>query len=225
MSEYPKIENLYARCPDTHVCGPEHGLRVPEVGLISKWLVLEKVDGMNMRVVLMPAQQGNTEPWGSTRVNIYGRTDRAQIPGDLLAHMQETFTVEKLIDAFGRVCPEEGLLLPEREVTLYGEGFGPGIQKAGHAYGGAKRFVLFDVRIGDWWLKWADVQSIAETLGIPTVPVLAQDVELDLAKGYVRRSDLLTDPDHVEGIILRTDPYVFDQRGRRVMVKYKVRDL
>jgi len=234
MSEYPKTENLYARCKETFVAGPEFGFRQPEVGIIGSWLVLDKLDGMNMRVIFRPYDVNNveehTDPTAVTtdpKVLIYGRTDRAQIAKDLLASIQEWATLSNLFALF--VTSEEYGLdsSQDTEIVLYGEGIGPGIQgEAGAAYGGAKRFVLFDVTVNGKWLDWDSVVEIAEKLGIEHVPVLGRNVSLELAKqvavqpGLARYSN-----EHIEGGILRTDPYVFDQYGKRVGSKYKVRDL
>lgn len=225
--EYPKTENLYARDPETHISGPEWGFRMPEVGQVGRWLVLEKVDGMNMRVVYEPG----AEP---PDVHIYGRTDRANIPGDLRDHMGSVFDSDKLWDIFmppsddpawGCDCHPVEKAPGPNEVILYGEGYGAGIQQGGH-YGPEKRFILFDVRVDGKWLDWDDVVDVAEKLDIETVPVLARGVDLETAKKYVSYSCLLGhEHEKVEGIILRTDPYLFDWRGNRVMAKYKVRDL
>lgn len=220
--EYPKTENLYASNgaqDSTRRSGPEFGFRAPGVGQISNWLVTEKVDGMNMRVVWTPGGE-HYEP--EPEVAILGRTDRAQIPGDLLALMQETFTDEAMVEAFRT----EDDQLPER-VVLFGEGFGPGIQQGGH-YGLTKQFALFDVVVNDWWLQWSDVKDIARKLGVPTVPVLEENASLVDIEDIIRHTG---DPlfgwltETPEGVIARTDPYLFDQRGHRIMFKYKVRDL
>lgn len=212
MTEYPKIENLYARDPETHKSGPEHGFRLPAVGQIAQWLVLEKVDGMNMRVVFTPAE---VDP-----VHIFGRTDRAQIPADLCASIAKWAQPYAFFEAF---ADEDGI--GPAQVILFGEGFGAGIQQGGH-YRPDKGFILFDVLVDGHWLSWLDVVDVAGKLGIEHVPVLAHNADLDLVTLLVedRMSDL-TDPEHVEGVIARTDPYLFDGRGRRVMFKYKVRDL
>jgi hypothetical protein len=216
--EYPKTENLYARDPETHKVGPEYGFRQPEVGLISRWLVTEKVDGMNMRVVFE-----TIDGIGST-LRFAGRSDRANIPGDLRTHMEQTFTLAKMVEAFG-TREDDRLELPE-SVVLFGEGFGPGIQKAGQAYGGEKRFILFDVVVDGTWLRWDDVVDVGCALGVPTVPVICESCTLEDAKSLVRSSWLQArDSEHIEGIVARTEPPVFDRRGKRVGFKYKVRDL
>jgi hypothetical protein len=224
--EYPKTENLYARDPETHKVGPEYGFRQPEVGLISRWLVTEKVDGMNMRVVWRPYPVSEeSDPNGE--LLFFGRTDRANIPGDLRAHMQAAFTDAQMREVFSIVKAGDASLTYPDEVILFGEGYGPGIQKAGQAYGGEKRFILFDVVVNGTWLQWEDVLDVGCALGVPTVPVLCESCTLEEAKTIVAEtwSNLLNSSEHVEGIVARTEPPLFDRRGKRIGFKYKVRDL
>lgn len=215
--EYPKTENLYARDPENPKrVGPEFGLRLPEVDLVSKWLVLEKVDGMNMRVFF--------EPIADEPVRILGRTDRATVPGDLLESIRGWATFPNLASAF----EDEDGLGPAKAI-LFGEGYGAGIQKGGH-YRPDKAFVLFDVVVfrnvdsPPAWLSWVNVVDVAAKLGITHVPALARGVDLETAKACVGVA-VLTSPELAEGIVARTDPYLFTSRGHRVAFKYKVRDL
>jgi len=91
------------------------------------WIFTEKIDGTNIRV-----------HWDGHKVVFGGRTDNAAIPAKLFDHLRNTFLEELFEQAFG-----------DTEVTLYGEGFGAGIQKGGGNYGPNQEFILFDVRIGD----------------------------------------------------------------------------
>lgn len=229
--EYPKIENLYASNGEQgagYRRGPEFGFKLPAVEQISQWLVLEKVDGMNLRVIF---QAGNG---AAPTIRFAGRTDKANLPGDLVTYLEETFTIARMIRAFGHTHEEQPEVwhIPE-SVVLFGEGFGPGIQKAGQAYadvtGGAKRFILFDVLVDrKWWLSWDNVVDVAQKLFVPHVPVLQKWADLDDIRWLVRNHYSRLQPsgsEHVEGVIARTDPYLFDARGRRVMFKHKVRDL
>lgn len=229
--EYPKIENLYASNGERgagYRRGPEFGFKLPAVEQISKWLVLEKVDGMNIRVIF---EAGNG---AAPTLRFAGRTDKANLPGDLVAYLEETFTIDRMIRTFGHTHEEQPDVwhIPE-SVVLFGEGFGPGIQKAGQAYaditGGAKRFILFDALVDRrWWLSWDNIVDVAQKLFVAHVPVLARDADLDMIDMIVSdRESLLQLPggEHVEGVVARTDPYLFDARGQRVMFKHKVRDL
>lgn len=239
--EYPKTENLWVRNPETHLMAPQNGFRHHSFEQVDSWLVLEKIDGMNMRVIWEPhgpssePAEGwtNLDAWRAQHaVTIAGRTDRAQIPGDLLANMEPFFTQETLENAFGRFDDEtDELLLPEK-VVLYGEGFGAGIQQGGH-YRDDKGFILFDIAVCGRWQEWAEVERVAEVLGVPTVPVLGrgldtynvQNLVAMMLDGRVTPREWGCSTDTPEGIIARTDPYLFDGYGRRVMFKHKIRDV
>lgn len=233
--EYPSIYNLYAMDKETHERGPEQGFQASGVDQIARWLVTEKIDGMNIRVQFNP-YGWNDEP-GDPGLSFYGRTDRAQLPGDLLDHLQGRFTTSNLMATFdydpGWQLGDDERYAWEHTVTLFGEGYGPGIQGAvGAAYGEAnldggkhKQFRLFDVNVSGAWLSWENVEDVARKLGVHTAPVLAYGVSLEEAKSYVSTSDLIPASPHIEGIVARTDPYLFDGRGNRVMFKYKTRDL
>jgi hypothetical protein len=226
MSEYASIKNLYKMDEATHTRGPENGFSLEAFGSITNWLVTEKVDGMNMRIIW--------EPGATDSVRIAGRSDKAQIPGDLLAYMQALVNEEALYEVFGGYIEEPGgvktLVDCPEQVIFYGEGFGPGIQKAGAAYGGAKRFILFDVKVEGWWLDWNDMVDVAGKLGIETVPVLARGVTIEEAKAHVHTSKLLggswdAPHDHTEGFVARSEPTLYDKFGNHMIFKYKVRDL
>ena len=217
---YPSVKNLYASngVQGKGIArGPEFGFSSEAFGQVDSWLVTEKVDGMNVRVIFNHHMEGA----GGT-VRFAGRTDKANLPGDLLAYLTATFTEDLFMTAFAN---EDGDV--PGVITLYGEGFGAGIQAAGKHYGPDKRFILFDTYVDGRWLRWSDVVNVAEKLGIPTVPVLWVDATLEQAKSAVCDSLLLhlDDSEHIEGIVARTDPYLFTQYSERVMFKYKVRDL
>lgn len=227
--KYASIENLYKAEVDEkgHPLsrGPQHGFSQEAFGQVGRWLVLEKVDGMNVRVILTSTAEGR-------EVTFHGRTDKAALPGDLLDYLRRTFTVELLERAVGRVDAETGELELPPVTVLYGEGYGAGIQKAGRHYRPDKGFILFDVLLAgeDWryWWRFDQVIEAADVLDVSHVPVLARDATLDEACQLVRTSALLRTSEaeeHVEGVVLRTDPYLFDGRGNRVIAKYKVRDL
>lgn len=229
---YPKIETLYDRDPDTFKVIPGR-LRCPEFGLVSKWLVTEKIDGTNIRVHLTCACQGYCSDCGSTggcviapRVKFQGRTDNAQTPPFLLEELQRMFPVDKVQAAFD----------PGVNVTLFGEGYGARIQKGGGDYREGVSFRLFDVVVHDenrnWWLTWDNVEDVAEKLGINTVPVLTRGENLEQAAKFVSGLSSVALMEKVkgpirahEGIVAQTDPLLFDRRGHRVVWKLKARDL
>jgi len=151
--EYPKIPGPFRRYTE----GPNRNQLIenywtsPELQACAmlEWVWTEKVDGTNVRIM-----------WDGHAVTFGGRTDRAQMPVKLLERLAELFPEELLEQAFA-----------DQPVTLHGEGYGAGIQRGG-LYRPSVDFVLFDVRIGRWWLDRAAVNTLASSLGIDCVPVV-----------------------------------------------------
>jgi len=237
---YPKIETLFERDEHFHV-DTQH-IRCPEFTQIARWLVTEKIDGTNVRVSL----ERNFPDWG---VRFYGRTDNAQIPTFLLSYLQDTFGRDDLKGLWrGRqnceLCGGSGLIghLPSGcscidggySITLYGEGYGARIQKGGGNYREGVGFRLFDVLVdGRWWLDWANVKDVATKLGIKTVPDFGYPRPLEEIVQMVRCGfySVVANDDqggHIEhkaeGIVARTDPYLFDKHGHPLRWKLKTKD-
>jgi RNA ligase len=225
---YPKTENLFTRDPETHKLNMGD-LRVAEFGLIKHWHVTEKIDGTNMRVVYDPKAE---------TVEIRGRSDAANIPGDLLKTMQDMFPLENLQRQFDGYLAEQIEL--GTTVTIYGEGYGAGIQKGGY-YNPNKAFRVFDVCYHrytglDSWCQPSTVKWICETLQVPMVPVIYDKYTIDdivdlvqsmkngntVSNTAFRDSEQTAEP---EGIIARTDPYLYNEHGGRIMFKLKTKDL
>ena len=95
---YQKINTIFMR-DAKNVIMPYEPFTEPEFEYLRglKWRGEEKIDGTNMRIevtkeqiiagVNAPAGQGNTGV--KFNVRIAGKTDNAQIPKNLLKHMQE----------------------------------------------------------------------------------------------------------------------------------------
>ena len=199
--EYPKIETLYDRDPVTFKVNPDK-IRNRVYGIIKSWHWTEKIDGTNIRLI-----------WDGTAVTVGGRTDKSQIPADLVntcygllpsAHVAEIFQ-----------CP----------VIFYGEGYGSGIQKGG-SLSATKKFILFDVLVdGKWWLDWENTQDVAIKLGLDVVPYFGE-MTLEVATENVRKgfNSLLGLHPKAEGLVGRTIEPLFDKRGHRLIVKLKTKD-
>lgn len=110
------------------------------------------------------------------------------------------------------------------DAILFGEGYGPGIQKCGGLYRADKAFILFDVLVGKWWLDWESVNDVARKLGIETVPYLGLKT-LDQIVEMVRTpfaSQLGTAM--AEGIVARPIETLFNKRMERIIIKLKTKD-
>lgn len=152
MATYPKLYGPYKRYiegPNKNklIIGEWYYDVVRDVANLP-WVFTEKIDGTNIRI-----------HWDGHKVEYGGRTDRAILPGQLRLYLEGHFTEELFEQTF-----------QDTEVTLYGEGFGGKIQKMGQFYGPEQRFILFDVKIGHFWMLREHVVGIAASMGIPVVP-------------------------------------------------------
>jgi hypothetical protein len=212
--EYPKIETLFERDPNTFVVDPTR-LKKSVLGTIREWDVTEKVDGTNIRVTYNPMIVAPDSPISSPGpvVKFNGRTDNAQIPGDLIQYLIKTFP--------------PGLFEPsfQAPVILYGEGYGAGIQKVGKLYKPDKGFILFDVLIdGQWWLDTKQVSDVAEKLGISSVPYLFRGTLDDIVKQVQTGFPSEIGDLPAEGIVARPIETLFDKRHERIIIKLKTKD-
>ena len=207
MEEYHKIQTVYKRNPDTNYKTLLSGqYSIPEFGYLANntWQFTEKVDGTNIRVGY---KEGNIE--------FGGRTENAQIPAVLTKNLCSMFypMLELLEETFGIA-----------DIVLYGEGYGGKIQKAGSAYGQDQRFVLFDVLIDGWWLNRDNVNDIADTLGIESVPIIGVGSLADMVA--MAKAGIISTwgSFQAEGIVARPSTELRTRAGKRVITKIKCRD-
>jgi ATP-dependent RNA circularization protein (DNA/RNA ligase family) len=206
VSEYPKIDTLFERDPASFVVDPTR-LKASVLGTISEWDVTEKIDGTNIRVML--SKDG--------AVSFGGRSDNAQMPADLVQYLMWTFPVEALKAAMWLEQPVD--------VVLYGEGYGPGIQKGGGLYRADKAFILFDVLVdGQWWLDRQAVAEIATKLGIDSVPYLGRMTLAQIVALVKTPFPSKIDTAIAEGIVARPIEPLFDKRMKRIIIKLKTKD-
>ena len=208
MEEYHKIKSIYERDHNTKKL--IEGKFVDETIEFLKdnmWEFTEKVDGTNIRII-----------WDGHKVSFAGRTDKAQMPVEL---------GNRLFELFGGEANEQ--LFEQKfggtPVTLYGEGYGSGIQKGG-LYSQTQEFILFDVKINDNWQPRESVEDIASYFGIKIVPILITGT-LDQGVDYVKTKPLskIAEKDYIiEGLVGRTVKELKDRNANRIIVKIKVKD-
>lgn len=208
MIEYHKIDNIYERDITTNRL-IEGKFRNPVVEVLKDipWVATEKVDGTNVRV-----------HWDGSSVKIGGRTDNAQMPVPLMEHLQKTFNSDeakaKWAEKFGTTA-----------VTLYGEGFGGKIQKAGPRYGPTQTFALFDVLINGNWQERGNVEGIGSIFGVPHVPVVPTTLGLGDWVSYIKlKPTSRYGQFEMEGIVVRPAAELKDRTGKRIIVKIKCCD-
>lgn len=207
MSKYHKIQSIYKRDMfSKRKTLIEGEWTLPEFEYLAGnvWTFTEKVDGTNIRVIF---KEGS--------ITFGGRTEDAQIPAQLVGRLNERFLplAEKLAEVF-----------PDGAAVLYGEGYGAKIQKGGGNYRQDQDFVLFDVRVGQWWLQRADVGDVAQKLGLDAVPVIGEGTLHD-AVAWAKRGIRSTWGDfEAEGIVARPKTELMTRSGHRLVAKIKCRD-
>ena len=215
-TKYHKIQSLYKRDPETKRFTTEFSR--PEFNYLYylQWEGYEKINGTNIRIIwdMWRDERGAAFP----QLHIEGRGDNSQIPPGLLTKLQQMFTEEKMTKPFGR---------PESPVILYGEGVGPKVQSPGERNSKDFDFILFDIRIGRWWLMQDDVTNIAESMGLKRALKMYIG-NLGGAEKLVRdgfTSEIahdLTLP--AEGLVLRPKLDLFARNGDRIITKLKTKD-
>ena len=217
-TEYQKINTLFKRDSNNVIMPDAWADPMFEYLANTKWEATEKVDGTNIRIIITPPPTEGA-PVG---VEFRGRTDAAQIPGHLLKRLEELFPVDKMTEQFNPA------VRPMKDtIVLYGEGYGEKIQSGGRYVRGGADFILFDVRVGDWWLLRDKVESIADALGIKAVPLVGYMTIPEVIE-FVRRgftSQIAADPTlPAEGLVLKTPMGLLDRTGHRIVAKVKTVD-
>lgn len=209
IREYHKIETVFERDIATKrlVVGKYRNSTV-EFLKDTVWQFTEKVDGTNIRV-----------HWDGHNVSFAGRTDKAQIPKHLLARLEELFGGEVNEQMFEQT-------FGEKEVTLYGEGYGHKIQNNGYIEG--VDFILFDVFVENLPLVRESIEGIANIFNIGVVPILFEGT-LQEGIDYVKQHNKTRIGEgqlgaYMEGVVARPKVEVRDRLGNRVIVKIKYND-
>ena len=207
MNEYHKIQTVFKRDLNTKFKTILDGQwTLPEFKYLANnnWVYTEKVDGTNIRIMM-----------NNGKITFGGKTDNAQIPASLVSRLNERFLT---------LSPDWINENIGSGVCLYGEGYGAKIQKGGGNYREDQDFVLFDIKIGDWWLQRKDVEDISEKLGLDIVPIIGAGTlygAVALARAGLRSTwgDF-----EAEGIVARPEIELKTKAGHRIITKIKCRD-
>lgn len=207
LKEYEKIETIFERDEKTKKL-IEGKFRNETIEFLKDldWEFTEKIDGTNIRIY-----------WDGHKVQYFGRTDKAQIPSQLM---------NRLIELFGGNANEE--LFEQKfgsmEVLLIGEGYGAKIQAGGGDYRQDNDFILFDVCINGNYQPRESVKNIAEYFNLDIVPTIMIG-KLQDGIDYVKtkpKSKIGTA--NSEGLVARPIYELRDRTGNRIIVKIKVKD-
>ncbi len=212
METYHKIQTVFKRDPENkNKTLIEGDYSLPEFEYLkdNEWVFTEKVDGTNIRII-----------FDGTTISYKGKTDDAQMPVTLR---------DKLESIFNPKLPTFEVLFPTNEgevanICLYGEGYGPKIQKGGGNYGTEQDFVLFDVRVDDWWLRRSDVEVIAINLGLRVVPIIGTGTLQDMIDRCREGFNSTWGDFRAEGIIAKPATELKARNGERIITKLKCKD-
>jgi len=242
---YQKINTIFMR-DAKNVIMPYEPFVEPEFNYLRglQWRGEEKIDGTNLRIEvtkeIVPSETSVVPEVAGVKFNvrIAGKTDNAQIPKNLLKHMQEKYPNEKILASLGleEFIPVDKWAEHKWETyeqipniyTIYGEGYGEGIQSGGWYIKGGNEFIVFDVKVNDIYLLTTARDEIATKLGAPIVPFIG-NFTLDEAIDFVRkgfRSKVAENPDAkmAEGLVLRPAFGLKNRMGKRLIVKVKYED-
>jgi hypothetical protein len=207
MKEYNKIETIFERDINGTKRLIEGQYRNEAVEFLAdnNWVFTEKIDGTNIRV-----------HWDGHKITFGGRTDRAQIPSHLVNKLSEIFlnneTEELFEQKFG-----------EKEVTLYGEGYGVKIQSGG-AYRPDVGFILFDVMINDYYQPRETVEDLAKCFNLEIVPIIMCGTIKEAVDFVKTKPNSTIGSAKMEGLVGRPYVELKDRSGKRVIVKIKACD-
>jgi hypothetical protein len=206
MDKYHKIHTIYKRDPETKFKNLLIGeYSKPEFEYLknNQWVFTEKVDGTNIRIM-----------FDGEKITFGGKTDRAQIPADLVNRLNGLFKPmeSEFKEIFGH------------PICMYGEGYGPKIQKGGGNYKEHVDFVLFDIKIEEYWLERENLEGIAHKLGIDIAPVIGSGPlsrAIDMCqKGFESTWGNF----EAEGLVCRPSVEFRTRKNKRIITKIKCRD-
>ena len=206
MKEYHKIKTVFNRDPETkNKTLIEGDYSLPEFEYLAnnKWIFTEKVDGTNIRIM-----------WDGEQIILGGKTERAQLPGELVNTLSAWKESVNFKDFFN---------VDMENACLYGEGYGPKIQSGGK-YRDNQAFVLFDVKIGEWWLKRKDVEDIADHFHFKVVPIIGEGTLMELVKKVQTGFNSEWGDFLAEGIVARPEIELKARNGKRIITKLKYKD-
>lgn len=221
MRDYPKIQTLFKRDSKSIIIPTQYTTDEFLYLKDNMWECTEKIDGTNIHVDLVPVIDTDIDEVADYRLEFHGRTSKAQIPEHLLAKLKSLFDKDTLINYF---IKEDSTPCP---ISIYGEGYGVKIQSGGNYIKDGVDFILFDVKIGNWWLSRASIEVIAKDLNLNIVPLIGY-MTIPAAVEYVKKgfkSIIAENKNYdAEGLVLKTPVGLLGRNGERIITKIKTGD-
>lgn len=208
MQTYHKIETIFNRDTEgtKQLIPGSYRSKTVEYLKDNIWQFTEKIDGTNIRV-----------HWDGHKATFGGRTENAQIPSLLMNKLNELFSTTEAEELFEQTYGE-------KDVILFGEGYGAKIQGVGGQYRPDVSFILFDVLIGDNYQSREWVEATAKMFGIDVVPVVLEGTLEDGINFVLQHPKSTIGSAMMEGVVARPMVEMRDRVGNRVIVKIKWKD-
>lgn len=206
MKYYSKIPNVFKFDGKRKIIG----IIDPFYDLMNiTYIGTEKVDGTSIVV-----------HWDGYSFEMGGHTVKSEIPSKLKDVLNNIFMQKEMEYLFEQ---EFG----EKEVFIYGELYGVGIQKDGELYSQNNKFIVFDITIDGFELSRVNINDVCKKLGLELVPTVFVG-NLQRAIEFVKSkplSEVSESEKEMEGIVLTPLCDIYDRDGHRLRCKCKVRDI
>lgn len=219
--KYPKIDTLWKRDKENKYVIMPGEYSKPEFHSIMNWTVTEKLDGQNFRIYIGYDEdeiEGNKVEYKG--LFFQGRTKNTNFDEEVVERLKNVLDVKAIKSEF------------DKKTVLYGELVGDKVQKNGWKYVRKKdespknELVLFDAKIGNWWIKPKDVEKIAKEISMRSAPILGIWSRTEIIEHIKSKpkSELAKEDIASEGIVARSHPLMLFRDGKPIMFKLKVKD-
>lgn len=208
MTTYHKIDTIFERDINGTKKLIEGKFRNETVEFLAnvEWEFTEKIDGTNIRI-----------HWDGHKIEFGGRTEKSQIPAQLVNKLSEIFLNNETEELFEQKFGES-------DVILFREGYGNKIQSVGSKYRPDNGFIIFDVMINGNYQPRSSVEDIAKCFDLEIVPIVLRGSIQDAVDFIKACPDSTIGTAKMEGVVGRPKFELQDRCGKRIIVKIKVRD-
>lgn len=231
---YTKINTLYKRDSKNQIIIGDFSNAETEMLKDLLWECSEKIDGTNASIHIIPGNIDHVEHkiseggadisynvFDEYTIEIHGKTESARIPSKLLANMQDICGNTDFVSAL-----TYNGIPPQTIIKIFGEGYGEGIQKGGR-YTKDQKFIVFDIKIGERYVRRSVVEDICAKMNLDIVPIIGY-MTLSSAEEMVKRGfkSLIAEDKtlQAEGLVCKAPMGLLDSQGRRIITKIKTCD-
>ena len=144
--------------------------------------------------------------------------------GEKHSTFMDNFDTDKLLKIYNTS------FTPQDEIRFYGEAYGGKQHSMKDTYGVKSRFIVFDVKVNDYWLNVKQAENLTKSFGLEFVDyhlinttLKNIDKEKDLPSAQATRNGCGDDKKR-EGIVLRPLIELTDAYGNRIIAKHKTGD-